>query len=285
MRLARIAGIDFKANKAFLLLCVAYTVLGLGPEVILITTAVLAHEIAHTVVALALGVRISEVELLPFGGQAAVEDFTGLEPKKEIYVALTGPLLSLIMAGVFYYLIPYQGTWFSLFANINCFLALFNLLPVLPLDGGRIFRAILSSSIGYRKATLTAASLGKITALLLGGMGAYLTYSSRSGANLILIAILLFWAAGREKKLLAYAFMRFLLNKRTQLSRYGFMESRQVAALLETPVKKILDNSRPSTYLTVVVIGHDESIIGLRTEAELIECLLEKGPAACLKDC
>ena len=166
MRLARIAGIDFKANKAFLLLCVAYTVLGLGPEVILITTAVLAHEIAHTVVALALGVRISEVELLPFGGQAAVEDFTGLEPKKEIYVALTGPLL-LDYGRCFYYLIPYQGTWFSLFANINCFRS-FNLLPVLPLDGGRIFRAILSSSIGYRKATLTAASLGKITALLLG---------------------------------------------------------------------------------------------------------------------
>ena len=54
MRLARIAGIDFKANKAFLLLCVAYR-LGIRPEVILITTVVLAHEIAHTVVALALG--------------------------------------------------------------------------------------------------------------------------------------------------------------------------------------------------------------------------------------
>ena len=155
---------------------------------------------------------------------------------------------------------------------------------MLPLDGGRIFRAILSSSIGYRKATLTAASLGKITALLLGGMGAYLTYSSRSGANLILIAILLFWAAGREKKLLAYAFMRFLLNKRTQLSRYGLWNPGRLRHCLKHRLK-ILDNSRPSTYLTVVVIGHDESIIGLRTEAELIECLLEKGPAACLKDC
>jgi stage IV sporulation protein FB len=76
MRLARIAGIDFKANKAFLLLCVAYTVLGLGPEVILITTAVLAHEIAHTVVALALGVRISEVELLPFVSHSLSPSFS-----------------------------------------------------------------------------------------------------------------------------------------------------------------------------------------------------------------
>ncbi|NLO21354.1 MAG: hypothetical protein GX119_05070 [Syntrophomonadaceae bacterium] len=285
MKFARIAGIDFKANKAFLLLALAYTLLGLGQEVILITTAVLAHEMAHTTVALALGVRISEVELLPFGGQAAVEDFTGLEPRKEIYIALAGPVLSFIMAGVFFYLIPFQGPLFSLFVNINLFLGLFNLLPVLPLDGGRILRALLSSPIGYRKATLTAAYMGKIAALLLGGLGVYLTSTTMSGANLIVIAVLLFWAAGREKKLLAYAFMRFLLNKKTQLGRHGFMESRQVAAVPETPVKKILDNSRPSTYLTVVIIGNDESVIGMRTEAELIECLLEKGPAACIKDC
>lgn len=285
MRFARIAGIDFKANKAFLLLGLAYSLLGLGQEVVLITTAVLAHEVAHTTVALALGVRISQVELLPFGGQATVEDFTGLEPGKEIYVALAGPVLSLIMAGVFYCLIPYQGPLYSLFININLFLGLFNFLPVLPLDGGRIFRALLSSTIGYRRATLTAAYMGKFTALLLGGLGIYLTFTTRSGANLIIIAILLFWAASREKSLLAYAFMRFLLNKRTQLGRHGFMESRQVAAVPETPVKKILDNSRPSTYLTVVIIGNDESVIGIRTEAELIECLLEKGPAVCIKDC
>lgn len=285
MRLARIAGIDFKANWAFLLLGLVYTLLGLGPEVVLITTAVLAHETAHTMVALALKVRISEVELLPFGGQATVEDFTGLEPSREIYVALAGPGLSLIMAGVFYYLIPPQGPLFSLFININLFLGFFNFLPVLPLDGGRIFRALLSRARGYRQATLTTLVLGKITACLLGGIGVYLSFTTMSGANLIIIAILLFWAAGREKKLLAYAFMRYMLNKKAQLGRHGFMESRQIAAVPETPVKKILDDSRPSAYLMVVIIGKDESVIGIRTEAELIECLLEKGPDACLQDC
>jgi stage IV sporulation protein FB len=285
MRLLRIAGIDFKVNLAFLLLGLIYILLGLGQEVLLISTAVLTHELAHTMVALHLGVRISQVELLPFGGQAVIEDYTGLEPKKEIYSALAGPLLSLFLAAVFYWIIPWQGPLFSLFFYINLFLGCFNLLPALPLDGGRILRAILSGKLGYRKATLTAVFLGKAAAMIIGASGIYWFWHARSGANLIIISILLFWAASREKNMLAYAFMRFLLNKKQQLSQLGFMESQQLAALPNTSVKIILDNSRPSAYLSVLIIGDDESAIGIVTEAELIECLLEKGPDCCLKDC
>ncbi len=285
MRLARVAGIDFKMNAFFLLLCLAYILLGLGQEVLLITTAVLVHELAHTMVAFTLGVKISEVELLPFGGQAKVEDFTGLEPEKEIYVALAGPLMSLSMAAAFFFLLPDRGDLTKLFININLFLGFFNLLPALPLDGGRVLRAVLSRRFGYRKATLTAAFMGKLTAVLVGGGGVYLTYTTMSGANLIIIGVLMYWAASREKTLLAFAFMRFLINKKGQLTRRGFMDCQQIVATQDTLVKKILDSSRPSHFLTVLIIGADESVIGIRSEAELIECLLEKGPAACIRDC
>ncbi len=285
MRLARIAGIDFKVNKFFLLLCLVYILLGLGQEVLLVTTAVLVHELAHSMVALNLGVKISEVELLPFGGQARVENFTGLEPKKEIYVALAGPLMSLSLAALFFFLLPDRTDLSGLFININLFLGVFNFLPALPLDGGRVLRAALSRPLGYRKATLRAVFMGKIIAFLLVLTGVYFVYTSRSGANLIIIGLLLYWAASQERKLLAYAFMRFLINKKGQLARHGFMECQQIVAAQDTLVKKILDNSRPSHYLTVLIIGDDESVIGVRSESELIECLLEKGPAASIKDC
>ncbi|KUG04249.1 stage iv sporulation pro-sigma-k processing enzyme (spoivfb) [hydrocarbon metagenome] len=251
----------------------------------MITTAVLLHEAAHIMVAVNLGVKISEVELLPFGGQAKAEDFTGLEPEKEIYVAMAGPLISLAMAAVCFFLLPEQGPLTRLFINLNLFLGSFNLLPALPLDGGRMVRAVLSRRAGYRKATLATAFTGKVIAVLALGGGIYLTYTDMSGANLIIIGFLLYWAASKEKKLLAFAFMRFLVNKKSQLTRHGFMECQQIVAAPDTLVKKILDSSRPSYYLTVLIIGHDESVRGILTEAELIECLLEKGPAACIKDC
>ncbi len=285
MRLVRIAGIGFKVNAIFLLLCLVYTLLGLGTEVVLITTAVLVHELAHTMMAVNLGVKISEVELLPFGGQARVEDFTGLEPDKEIYVALAGPLISFFMAAAFFFLFPDRGNLTGLFINLNLFLGCFNLLPALPLDGGRMVRAVLSRRVGYRKATLTTALMGKFTAVLAFGSGVYLTCTAMSGANLIIIGILLYWAASREKSLLAFAFMRFLVNKKSQLNRHGFMECQQVVAVPDTLVKEILNSSRPSYYLTVLIIGADESVVGIRSEAELIECLLAKGPAARVKDC
>lgn len=285
MRLARIAGIDFKVNAMFLLLCLAYTLLGLGQEVLLITTAILVHELAHTMVAVNLGVKISEVELLPFGGQAKVEDFTGLEPQKEIYVAMAGPLISLSMAGAFFFLMPEPGPLTLLFINVSLFLGSFNLLPALPLDGGRMVRAVLSRRIGYRRATLTTAFMGKLTAAIAVGSGIYLSFTTMSGANLIIIGLLLYWAASKEKNLLAFAFMRFLVNKKNQLTRHGFMECQQIVTTPDTLVKKILNSSRPSYYLTVLIIGLDQTVIGIRTEAELIECLLEKGPDAQVKDC
>jgi len=285
MRFARIAGIDFKVNIAFLLICLVYTLLGLGEEILLIVSAVLVHELAHTVAAVTLGVKVFEVELLPFGGQSKIEDFTGLDPEKEIYIALAGPLVSFLLAAVFSFLFPLRENAVGLFININLSLGGFNILPALPLDGGRVLRALLSKMLGYRRATMRAAALGKISAVLVGGYGIYLTYTTMTGANLIIIGVLLFWAAGREAKFLAYAFMRFLVNKKSELARHGFMQCQQLVARADTPVKTILDASRPSYYLTVLIVGDNDSIIAVLSEAELIECLLEKGPLSILRDC
>jgi stage IV sporulation protein FB len=70
MFLGKIAGVSLRINLLFLVSCVIYGCLGLLYEVILITSAVLLHEIAHTAVALLNGVKVSEIELYPFGGQA-----------------------------------------------------------------------------------------------------------------------------------------------------------------------------------------------------------------------
>lgn len=285
MRLAKIAGIDFKLNLLFLLLGLIYVLLGLGKEILLISASVLVHEIAHIMTAFNFGIKVSEVELLPFGGQAKIDDFMGLEPEKEIYMSLAGPLISLSLAGAAFWLLTVIGQQWELFARINLFLGCFNLLPALPLDGGRVLRAAWSKKMGYRRATARAANAGKICAVAIAVIGIYLTYTRLVGANLIIIGIILYWAANREKKLLAYTFMRFLVNKKNELSKYGYMNSQQIIAQPHTLIKDILGNSRPAYYLTVLIIDDDGTIIGMRTEAELIECLLEKGPGSSIKDC
>ena len=286
MRLGKIGGIRIRVNLFLLLLCVVYAALGFAVEVLLIFAAVLVHEIAHAVIAVILGINVAEVELLPFGGQAKIEDFTGLEPDREIYVAMAGPAASLSLAGIFYFLQDgITSPYLPLFININLILGLFNLCPALPMDGGRILRAILSGIIGYKKATARAAVLGKIIAVGLIIFGLYQIYFLHSGANYVLVGVLLFWAARREGQLLAYAFMRYLVNKKSELSKHGVLPSQQLISREDTLVKIILESTRPSYYLVVVAVDEADHLVGMRSAAELIECFFEKGPGARLRDC
>jgi stage IV sporulation protein FB len=285
MILGKVAGVRIRVNWLFLLLCAIYVYLGLGLEIMVIFASVLLHELSHTIMAAILGVKVAEIELLPFGGQARIDDFTGLDPDREIYIALAGPIFSLSIAALFYFLpaaFPFQT---SQLIQINLFLGVFNLLPALPLDGGRILRAYLSTRMGYKKATSRCAWLGKMIAGLICAYGGYLFYRQQSGANYILVAVLLFWAARREGKLLSYAFMRYLVNKKSELASKGFLTSRQVVSLEDALVKDILEATRPSYYTVVLVLDQAHHPLGLRSEAELIECLFSKGPLARLKDC
>lgn len=286
MQVGRIGGVRIRINILFLLLCGLYGALGLTAEVLFILAAVLIHELSHVIAARLLGVKVTEIELLPFGGQAKIEDFTGLEPDHEIYIALSGPIVSLSLAGIFYFLQDrITSIYLPLFININFFLGLFNLCPALPMDGGRILRALLSQAIGYKQATQRVAFLGKLIALALIGWGFYEAYFKYNGANYIVIGILLFWAARREGQLLMYAFMRYLVNKKGELAKHGVLPAQQIISRTDTPLKKILESTRPNYYLIVMAVDESDHLIGMRSESEIIECFLEKGPGSCLHDC
>jgi len=285
MILGKIAGIRVRINWLFLLLCAIYTYLGLGSEILIIFASVLLHELSHTIMAALLKVRVTEIELLPFGGQARIDDFNGLDPDREIYIALAGPIMSLSLAAIFYFLPANLLLKSSLLIQINLFLGIFNFLPALPLDGGRVLRAILSLHMGYKRATAVSANLGKAIAVLICIYGIYLFYIQQSGANYMLAGIILFWAARREGLLLSYAFMRYLVNKKSELASKGFLSSRQVVGLEEALVKSILEATRPNYYTVVLVLDQQHRPRGMISEAELIECLFSRGPLARLKDC
>lgn len=247
--------------------------------------AVFLHEMAHSLAALNLGIKVAEIEILPFGGQAQIEDFTGLNPGKEISLALAGPAMSLLLAGLFYFLQAYLSWDMQFFININLLLGLFNLLPALPLDGGRVFRALISPRLGFKRSTLAAAFLGQFIALLLFAYGFYLSYTQFTGANYLVIGILLFLAARRESKLMFYGFMRYLLHKKAELDQKGFLSCKNLVAYNHTLVKDILSATGPDYYLTVLVLDEGHHPQRMISEVELIECFLEKGPRVSLQDC
>jgi Zn-dependent protease/CBS domain-containing protein len=178
--------------------------LGMAASVILFT-CVLLHELGHSYVAKKHGSDINSITLFLFGGVSSMEEIPR-EPKTELKMAVAGPAVSLIIGLALISIheilkkelliqdLPYMRlVW--LIGYINIVLCIFNLLPIFPMDGGRVLRAWLASRMTYIKATRAAAGIGKMFAIFMGVFGLF-----SGNIWFTLIAFFIYIGASEEEK-------------------------------------------------------------------------------------
>lgn len=204
--IVRLFGIPIRFHFTFVLLLIFLLFAGIGePQsgalnalfVLALFLSVVLHEMGHALVARRYGIGTLEIVLFPIGGVARLERQP--RAREELWIAIAGPLVNLVLAGSLLVWLQLTGASLS-FAELqnpsgpnlppriaagNLLLAGFNLLPAYPMDGGRIFRALLALSRPADQATEMAARAGRMFA---GGIGLYGLLS----ANFLLVFIALF---------------------------------------------------------------------------------------------
>ena len=131
-------------NPFFILLLAAAFAYGRLWQALMLFAIVMWHEAFHILTAKAYRLQITDVELLPFGGVTRMDAMLQLNPEIEWAVAAVGPLSNGLLIFFAYALLPYfefEQAWFEFFVQANIGMALFNLIPALPLDGGRVLRS------------------------------------------------------------------------------------------------------------------------------------------------
>src|ERR1051325_8496835 len=202
-RLGRMFGFPVEINLSFLLLlAVAFFAFGglAGVFVIGLTFAsVVLHELGHALVARRLGVYVSGIELSFVGGAAKMVNI----PRRadhEIAIAAAGPAVSLMLAGAGFGLGAATHVWlFSLIGGINILLAGFNLIPALPMDGGRILRALLTRRMDFVRATDVAVTVSRVAAV------AFVAYGLATSSFMLIVIAPLLWMMGTRERMLARA--------------------------------------------------------------------------------
>jgi len=187
-----------------------YWIAGVIGAVVLLAS-LLAHELTHAVVSRRAGLKVSSITLWMFGGVTRIEG-EPKNPKTQFWIAFSGPLMSLLLSALFAGLaavlraadvapLAVAVAWWL--SGINLLLALFNLLPGAPLDGGRMLQAILWRRYGDKtRATVGAARAGQVLGFVLIALGLveFLTKSLISGVWLVFIGWYLLMVAREEEK-------------------------------------------------------------------------------------
>lgn len=294
-RLARILGTDVKVHFTFILLLLFLFVTtgrveGAAAAVwvtgffLALFLCVLLHEFGHITMARRFGIRTPDVILLPIGGVARLERIPE-EPRQELLIAAAGPLVTLAIAGALYAwlrltgvtpdLLPsqqFEGGFATDLLRVNILLFLFNLLPAFPLDGGRVFRALLASRMSYVRATRIAATGGQVLAMVLGVAGLFYN------PLWLFIALFVYFGASQEAaQAEAKAAGRGIIVDQMMVTKFDTIP---VHASLRDAVDRLLDGEQRE----FPVVDNQGKVEGLLTRDHLIRGLTERGPDSPVAD-
>ncbi|MHB1325547.1 MAG: site-2 protease family protein [Thermoleophilia bacterium] len=299
-KVGRIFGIELRVHLTFFLIVLyaAYiwgSIYGEGLAgavygaliIAILFVCVVIHELCHSRMAQHYGGEVASITLLPIGGVSLLKNMPE-DPSKEFWVTIVGPISNLVIAAIlfpFIYLVPnpvdgpfgalrnadvlvsisVQGFVSYLFL-INVMLAVFNLLPAFPLDGGRVLRSVLAQRMSYVKATRVAVTTGQLFAFALGIAGLL------QGAWLwLIIAVFIYMGAEQEG---TGAEVKTVLSKLT------------VGQAVEAGAKVLSPEQTLGDVVTIVLHSFQEdfpvldgdSIVGVLTRANLIGGLHKFGP-------
>jgi Zn-dependent protease len=240
---------------------------------------VLLHEFGHALTAKKYGIKTRDITLLPIGGVARLERMPD-DPKQELWVAIAGPAVNVVIAALLFLWLQVTsgfeplstlgvttGSFAERLMLVNLFLVGFNMLPAFPMDGGRVLRAALATRIDYTRATQIAAGIGQGMAFLFGFVGLFYN------PFLIFIALFVWIGAAQESSMVQ---MRSATGgipvKMAMLTDFHTLNPHDS---LSRAIELILSGSQQD--FPVVENGR---VVGVLTRSDLLLALAKRGAEA-----
>ncbi len=264
------------AHPLTLLYALAALMLGAREDAAALALGLAVHEAAHLLAARGLGVGVSGLRLMPFGGAIHMDNPYALPPSKLLLVAAAGPAANLLAifagASLAHWGLLEAGFALAL-ARVNATLMLFNLIPALPLDGGRMLYALLYPRLGRERAAELGIWIGRGAAATLLGL-AVCSAVALGQLNLspVLAAVFMLASASGEREALSGARLGTVLSELKPLSRP--VPARVYAVGGDCGAREALRVARPDA-LTLYAVYDGSRLSSFTDDRRLLELVLE----------
>ena len=247
---------------------------------------VLIHEIAHLLTALVLNVEVKSIAILPFGMALRIDSFVVRTPKKEILIALSGPLSNVVMiilAEIF--LLNHDANLNLLtFVVVNWSVLLLNLVPVPPLDGGRVVRALVIKYSGIMASAKIIRKISCIFLVIVWVMGIFLVILTKGNPSLCIIGAFLLFSLFEEKKFSDLLIAQEIICEKEKFKNLNMIPTRTISTKGSTPAIKIIKKLNYSHFYVIYIVNDNMKIIKVATERDFLRAVKRYGYRTLAKD-
>ena len=253
-------------------------ILGFNGELIIAFVLVIIHELMHYLTARILGFSGFDIEILPIGAVLKVKELDEASPKEDLIISLSGPLLNLLLAVIFYVLfIAFHREYLYLICTSNLSIGVFNLIPAFPLDGGRMLRDILSIKTIYRRAN----EISVRVSMFLGTVFMFIYFVSvaanKNNFNLGLISIFILISSMKEKERIVYLIMGYIIKKKYKFIKRGYIENKSISVFCKNDLLGVLGIIDKNKYNLFTVLDENMSVLAILYEEEILHAIKTYG--------
>jgi len=301
LHLGKVSGIKIRVHWTFLLLIgwIVFLEISRGNDmgaimwsiffVLVLFICVILHELGHALTAQKYNIGTRQITLLPIGGVASLKSMPE-DPKEELMVALAGPAVNVVLAILLYLIVPVEtfldldpdameeamssinsGNFLFFLLSANIMLAVFNMLPAFPMDGGRVLRALLSMKMDRVSATQVASRLGQGVAFLFFFVG--LLYNP----ILILIGLFVYFGAQGEN---------------VMIQQLNLLRDHKVRDAMMTHITNLNPDDTLDRVIDIILAGTERDFVvagngtieGVLLQSDIMQAIKSKNTGLQVKD-
>ncbi|MBR5110953.1 MAG: hypothetical protein IK099_12270 [Clostridia bacterium] len=276
----RLGGCRIRAHPLLPIVFLVGALSGMGERLLPAMAALALHEAGHIIAARCMRLRVEAIEITPLGGLMSVPNLETAAPWQRFLLAASGPLASLCGCAMAPFLYQRGFIQFSLtgaFIHANLALLLVNLLPALPLDGGRMLLAALSRFFSGKEIMKWMAFASSVIGLGLCGVTLGFALRGQIIFSPAFAGVYLMYAAAMEGRHGTAKYITSLIARRQRLDRQAVIPVEAVAAGAGTPVRSLLNKLSPGKYHMIHVLSPDGMTrLGVIEEKTFCEALLAR---------
>lgn len=278
--------IQLQVHPFFLVILVVMIVLGYVSEFVVIYACMIIHELGHCTMAFLQRKNIQSLRMLPIGLNVLIEmDNSSLRQNTLIYAS--GPMTNGMMglaAVAIQHILKLNSQELQYFIIINTYLAVFNLLPILPLDGGRILKDMLTGRLGFFLGSryLSKISLCFSSVLIIAG-SIQLFYHSYN-FSLFILGVYTFFTLKVEEMEAALMNIKHVVYRRARIFKKGIYPARDLVAIKTVHLREVLKFMDFDQFHFIYVMDENLNLLKIFTEQDVVDAMLKYNPEMTLDD-